>query len=309
MSEAIAHWDDVPKRRRDNGFLGATWRDLGSAAGSLGIGVTRIEMAAGEIPTPPHMHQNEEEIFFVLGGSGLSWQDGRTYEIGAGDVLVHPVFGAPHTLRAGPEGLDVLAFGQRALGQGGYLPRAGIIWAWPGWVEVGAGDAPWDREAALGPPEFPEPEAERPETIRNLADVEPLDFWPRERGVRRRLAPAPLTEFTGLGHWELEPGQMSAPAHCHSAEEEICIVLEGSGVLSLGDEEHAVRRGHVVARPPGSRVAHALRAADDEGLTYVVYGTRVPDDVAFYPRSNKLFFRGVGVIARIEPLDYWDGEL
>jgi hypothetical protein len=31
-------------------------------------------------------------------------------------------------------------------------------------------------------------------------------------------------------------------------------------------------------------------------------------EVVFFPRSSKLFFRGVGVIARVEHVDYWDGK-
>jgi hypothetical protein len=31
-------------------------------------------------------------------------------------------------------------------------------------------------------------------------------------------------------------------------------------------------------------------------------------NVCRYPRSNKIFWRGVGLIARLEPLDYDDGE-
>jgi hypothetical protein len=30
--------------------------------------------------------------------------------------------------------------------------------------------------------------------------------------------------------------------------------------------------------------------------------------MCFYPRSNKISFRGLGVIARVERLEYWDGE-
>ncbi len=30
--------------------------------------------------------------------------------------------------------------------------------------------------------------------------------------------------------------------------------------------------------------------------------------MCFYPRSNKISFRGLGVIGRLERLDYWDGE-
>jgi hypothetical protein len=30
--------------------------------------------------------------------------------------------------------------------------------------------------------------------------------------------------------------------------------------------------------------------------------------MAYYPRSNKIFFRGLGLIARLESLEYDDGE-
>lgn len=51
-----------------------------------------------------------------------------------------------------------------------------------------------------------------------------------------------------------------------------------------------------------------LRSRWTYGLTYLAYGMRDPADVCFYPRSNKVAFRGIGVIARVESLDYWDGE-
>ena len=63
----------------------------------------------------------------------------------------------------------------------------------------------------------------------------------------------------------------------------------------------------MISRPPATRVAHAFRAGPG-GLTYLAYGTRDPNDIAYYPRSNKIFFRGVGLIARLESLDYDDGE-
>ena len=97
------------------------------------------------------------------------------------------------------------------------------------------------------------------------------------------------------------------PPHCHSVEEEIFVILEGDGVLVLDEEETPVRAGNVVARPPGTGVAHMLRAGE-RGLTYLAYGTREPGDACYYPRSNKIAFRGVNVIARLDRLDYWDGE-
>ena len=45
-------------------------------------------------------------------------------------------------------------------------------------------------------------------------------------------------------------------------------------------------------------------------MTFLAYGTREPNDVCYYPRSNKIYWRGLGLglIARWEPLDYGDGE-
>ncbi|HXZ58163.1 MAG TPA: hypothetical protein VEG40_11310, partial [Gaiellaceae bacterium] len=92
------------------------------------------------------------------------------------------------------------------------------------------------------------------------------------------------------------------------------VVLEGSGTLELlpppagGETEtHELRPGHVVGRPPGTRISHSL-IAGPEGITYLAYGTREPNDIVWYPRSNKIFFRGVGLMTRLEHLDYDDGE-
>jgi uncharacterized cupin superfamily protein len=70
---------------------------------------------------------------------------------------------------------------------------------------------------------------------------------------------------------------------------------------------HPVCRGSVVGRPPGTGVAHTLRAGDGE-LVFLAYGTRVPNDISYYPDSGKVNLRGIGVIFRPERLDYWDGE-
>ena len=68
-----------------------------------------------------------------------------------------------------------------------------------------------------------------------------------------------------------------------------------------------MRPGHVVSRPPATRVPHMVRAGG-AGLTYLAFGTREPADVCYYRRSNKIAFRGMGVMGRLERLDYWEGE-
>ena len=137
--------------RRAPGTAGARrqWTNLGSAAGSRTVGVNRIQLDPGEVSTPAHVHGADEEIFFVLAGSGLSWQDDETYEVRAGDCLVHAALGKAHTLRAGDDGLDVLAYGRRTRIGGGYLPKVGIYWA-PGRPGPRFGNSdPFDRRADL----------------------------------------------------------------------------------------------------------------------------------------------------------------
>ena len=159
---------------------------------------------------------------------------------------------------------------------------------------------------------MPEP-ALRPASCVNVDAVEGA-----YGGRWKRLGLQGGAEQTGLNWGRLEAGEEGAPPHCHSADEEIFVVLEGEGTLELWPtpqraragverEEHALRAGHVISRPAGTGLAHLLRAGPS-GLTYLAYGTRVPDDACYYPRSNKIAFRGLGLIARLEDLAYDDGE-
>jgi uncharacterized cupin superfamily protein len=297
----LAHWDEVELSRREVGHLAVTTRDLGSAVGTVGVGVTRWAVDPGKWSTPAHAELIEEEIFYVLGGSGLAWMDGTTYEIGAGDCLVYLAAEEAHTHKAGPDGLDMLAFGMRSYHAGTLLPRAGTVRMDPAWLDQSPDRRhPWEREAAAGEPETGEP-SERPATILNAADARPYEGRVDDRDL------GPRSERTGLCVVTLAAGKEGYPPHCHSAEEEIFVVLEGGGTLYLGEEEAEIRPGHLLGRPPGTGVAHAFRAGD-EGMTYLAYGTRDTNDIAYYPRSNKVNFRGIKLITRLERLDYWDGE-
>jgi uncharacterized cupin superfamily protein len=316
---ATAHWDETARELFEIGPLAAYWTDLGEAAGSVTVGVNRIEILPGKRSGPVHTEGEEEEIFWVLGGSGSSWQEGETFEVGPGDCLVHLAGEHAHTLVAGEEGLDVLAFGMRAHAEMGYLPRAGVMRHGRATIDLSPDPRhPWEREAAAGELELPPP-SPRPDRIVNVADVEPHErHGATVAREQRELGRTAGSARTGLNHVSVPPGMLNMPPHCHSAEEELFVVLEGSGSLELAPSprqvaygaeksEHDVRRGSVVSRPAGTGIAHAFRAGSD-GLTLLAYGTRDPNDIAYYPRSRKISWRGVGLIARIEHVDYWDGE-
>jgi uncharacterized cupin superfamily protein len=290
--------------------MAASWQRLGDAAGVKGFGLNRVRVEPGRLPTPPHSHGRSEEIFHVLGGSGLLWQDEAVCEVRAGDTIVQVADHFEHTFKAGAEGLDYLVFGTRHPVEYGWLPRSKAVrLGWP-WIE-GRVDNPWEIEAEVGELEFTEP-GERPENVVAFEDV-PLD----EDGDKP-LAGTAGSEHSGLNWGRRVEGKRSCPAHCHSLESEAFVILEGSGTLELlpspraaeagvEPEEHELRAGHIVARPAGTRIAHSI-VGGPEGITYLVYGTREPNDIAYYPRSNKINFRGIGLIARLDHLDYYDGE-
>jgi uncharacterized cupin superfamily protein len=144
-----------------------------------------------------------------------------------------------------------------------------------------------------GTREAPDP-GERPANVVALESVEP-DARLAACGVRT-LGRAAGSVKTGLNHVTLEPGATGPPSHCHALEEELFYVLEGSGTVTLGaDNEHPLRPGDVVARPPATGVAHRITAGE-HGTTYLAYGTRVPGDTVYYPETGKVRVRGLGVM-------------
>jgi uncharacterized cupin superfamily protein len=302
----VSHWDDVPWKRHEYGELRVARRSLSRPRGGRGATLSRWRIDPGMRSTPQHVHVDEEEIVFVLAGSGRSWQDDAVYEIGAGDALVHLADGPAHTLvaDAGPEPLDVLIYASGSPTGLTILPRAGVHWVGSRWLPQ---DAPHPFLAEPPAGELPPP-SPRPSTIVALDDVEATlqDRGPVHR-TRRDLGRAAGSLLSGLQHVTVPPGRRSSVRHCHSLDDEVFVVLDGSATLLLGDERQPVRPGSVVARPPGTGVAHAFEAGED-GLVLLAYGTREPADECWYPDSRKIASRGLGVIFGVQPLDYWDGE-
>jgi uncharacterized cupin superfamily protein len=281
------HVDDVPSHRWDHGEIGATRRQLGVATGAKRLGVALIEIDPGRRATPPHSHADEDEACLVLAGSGLSYHtsgpgDVRAYPIGVDDLLWHPSNGDAHTLIAGPEGLVVLVVAEGSRTNITYLPRTAQFWLGPVWSPADTPD-PFDADAALGPLELPEPSAERPPTIRNLAEL------PLQEGRSGRLAYAtrqlPGMDKLVLAQDEMPPDTHNTDLHFHSAREEAWYVRSGSGIARLGEDAHPLRPGSFWLCRENTGVGHRVEVGP-EGMQLVTMGDLIPGDVCVYPEKR-----------------------
>jgi quercetin dioxygenase-like cupin family protein len=84
-------------------FLGVSARVLATGGG---YGLVHQDVPAGDMP-PLHVHRNEDEGFYCLGGEITLYLPGDSVTLRAGDFFLAPR-DVPHTYEAGPEGARVL---------------------------------------------------------------------------------------------------------------------------------------------------------------------------------------------------------
>jgi uncharacterized cupin superfamily protein len=283
------HVDEVPSHRWERGEIGATRRRLGAACGARRLGIALIEVDPGKRSTPPHAHADEDEVFLVLAGGGLSYQTSgrdrvRTYAIGVDDVLWHPANGDAHTLIAGDEGLTVLVAAEGSRTNITYLPRTKQFWLGPVWSPAD-GPNPWDADAELGPLEVPEPIRERPSTIRNLAELTLVEGRDGRLAYATRDARQMGSDKLVLAQDEMPPDTHNTELHFHSAREEAWFVRSGSGIARLGEEAHTLQAGSFWLCRENTGVGHRIEVGAD-GMQLVTIGDLVPGDVCVYPEKR-----------------------
>lgn len=87
---------------------------------------------------------------------------------------------------------------------------------------------------------------------------------PHARTIKHVVAPWTTgSTRLWLGVSEVDPGSSSNP-HTHPQQEEIFVVLSGTGTISVGGTSVAVRAGSVVLVAPGEE--HQLISSGHEGL-------------------------------------------
>lgn len=90
-----------------------------------------------------------------------------------------------------------------------------------------------------------------------------------------------LTQF-GAFLETLPPGSFSSHKHWHEKEDEFIFVIAGTVTLNEGDSLTEMRPGDAATFKAGLAVGHRLENRSDAPVSYLVVGTRSPDDVVHY---------------------------
>lgn len=154
--------------------------------------------------------------------------------------------------------------------------------------------------------------------IRNYNDV-PLKRLLREPHYdarSARLAQGTAARKLGASFDILAPGKRGCPYHLHHAQEEMFVIVEGTGTLRVAGELLPVRAGDVVFTPAGPEYPHQIINTSDAPLKYLSISTMEAPEICEYPDSGKYLAEGsldsstpFEIIDRRGPgLDYWDGE-
>jgi uncharacterized cupin superfamily protein len=139
-----------------------------------------------------------------------------------------------------------------------------------------------------------------PKAILNVAEVEfhkvghgsgapgaehtPAKFQARVGDIGRRLGAQKL----GYNLTVVPPGKRAWPVHNHRANEEMFFVLEGEGEVRIGSETFPIKKGDVIAHPPGGpETAHQIVNTSNAELKYLAVATRISPEVVDYPDSGK----------------------
>jgi uncharacterized cupin superfamily protein len=111
----------------------------------------------------------------------------------------------------------------------------------------------------------------------NLSEIEDMAAKMGFGDVQEaRFAGKPLgCERIGLALEHVKPGKRGATAHVHEADEEVYVVVAGSGFAKVGDEMIELREMDALRVAPS--VVRGFEAGPG-GLKLLAFGTHTPED-------------------------------
>ncbi len=111
-------------------------------------------------------------------------------------------------------------------------------------------------------------------TIKNLKELD--DRAENSEEIEARFARKHLdSEHLGVSYFRLAPGFRPGMGHSHAGQEEVYVVVSGSGRMKLDDEIVELRQWDVVRVAP--QTIRALEGGP-EGLEFIAVGSDRPEE-------------------------------
>ena len=131
--------------------------------------------------------------------------------------------------------------------------------------------------------------------IVNLDDL-PWTPWTTREGIAvdvRDPARKLGSTHCGLRVYRLAPGQQATRLHRHLLQEEMFLILSGSGTLRHGDRRIPVKAGDFILYSAGDPAAHTFVNTGTEPMHYLATGERLAYEVCEYPEEGTVYVEAI----------------
>jgi len=141
--------------------------------------------------------------------------------------------------------------------------------------------------------------------IVNLSDL-PWTPWAsgEEMAVEIRDPARKLGSIhSGLRLYRLSPGKVATRLHRHHLQEEMFLILKGTGTLRHGDRDVPVKAGDFILYLAGDPAPHTFLNTGTEPMEYLATGNRVSYEVCEYPEEGTVYVEALDKTLRIEEIE------
>lgn len=148
--------------------------------------------------------------------------------------------------------------------------------------------------------------------IYNVSQLNENFIWHDKVGlVTQSLGAAAGSQKIYVNIDRVPPNAFSTKYHSHSQQEEFFMILDGSGILRLNDEEYPIKKGDFIAKPPARFIAHQFYNSGKDVLVILDVGTVENEDTCYYPDEDIYLHKSNGkniVFRKQSNLDEWTSE-
>src|SRR6266850_332325 len=139
----------------------------------------------------------------------------------------------------------------------------------------------------------------------NLSDL-PWTPWTSGEGIAVEIRdPARKlgSIHSGFRVYRLAPGKQATRLHRHLLQEEMYVILTGTGTLRHGDREVPVKAGDFILYLAGDPAPHTFINKGSEPMEYLATGNRVSYEVCEYPEEGTVYVEALDKTLRAEEVE------